>query len=558
MKKYVIVGGVAGGATTAARLRRLDEEAEIIMVEKGGYISYANCGLPYYIGKTISERKKLFLQTPESFFARFKVDVRIHSEVTSVNPSEKTVTIKSEKGEYTESYDKLILSPGAIAIVPPLEGIDSEGIFTLRNVEDTDRVFSYLENNNIKKAVVIGAGFIGLEMAENLHDRGIEVTVAEALDQVMAPLDFEMASLIHEHLREKGIGLSLSDPISGFSREGGSLKVQLKSGRVLESDMAILSIGVKPNSSLAKDAGLNIGERGAIEVDEYLQTSDPHIYALGDVIEFKHPITNETGSSYLAGPANRQGRILADNLVYGHSVKYRGSIGTAIAKVFDLSVAATGVNEKTLKRLGWEYYTSITHSASHAGYYPGATQTSIKLIYTKEGKILGGQVVGKEGVDKRTDMIASVISMGGSVEDLKNLEHSYAPPFSSAKDPVTVAALAAENILRGISSSVTYRELDDLFDDIFLLDVRTAREYGQDHIQGAVNIPVDELRSRIDEIPRDKQIVVYCGVGLRAYVALRQLKQKGFTDTANLSGGIRTYRAARAENLCNENCGSGF
>ncbi|MFA6652041.1 MAG: FAD-dependent oxidoreductase, partial [Bacteroidales bacterium] len=439
--KHLIIGGVAGGATTAARIRRNDENAEIIMFEKGSYISYANCGLPYYIGDVIKDRTKLFVQTPESFGTRFNMKIRINSEVIDIDPEIQQVTVRNEKGEeYTENYDKLLLSPGAYPVKPPLPGIDSEGIFTMRNVDDTDRIKEYVQSHPIRRAVVVGAGFIGLEMAENLHATGAQVAIVEMAEQVMAPIDFSMAGMVHQHLYQKNVALHLNQAVKGFVPLNGpdpAIRVELADGSKIVADIVILSIGVRPETSLAKKAGLKIGKAGGIYVNEFLQTSQPYIYAVGDAIEFPHPVSGEPWLNYLAGPANRQGRIVADNMVFGNKIKYEGSIGTSIAKVFDMTVASTGLPGKKLKQLGIPYLTSTTHSNSHAGYYPNALQMSTKITFDPEsGRLYGGQIVGYEGVDKRIDQLAQIVKRNGTVYDLISLEHAYAPPFSSAKDPV--------------------------------------------------------------------------------------------------------------------------
>ncbi|MFP4691468.1 MAG: FAD-dependent oxidoreductase [Bacteroidales bacterium] len=544
----LIIGGVAGGATTAARLRRNNENAHIIMVERGEHISYANCGLPYYIGGTIAERDSLFVQTPEAFHARFNVDVRVRQEVVSIQPEDKTATIKnlSTGEEYVQDYDKLVLSPGAEPVRPNLPGIDAEGIFTLRNVADTDRIKAYVDKHQIRRAIVVGAGFIGLEMAENLHQLGIFVSIVEMAEQVMTPLDYSMASLVHQHLKTKNVEFFLKDGVSSFNRDENGLSVKLQSGRELQSDLVILSIGVRPDSQLAREAGLELGKTGGIKVNEYLQTSLPDIYAVGDAIEYPNPITGISQITYLAGPANKQGRICADNIVHGNQRKYQGSINTAIAKVFDLTVASTGVSGRTLRKANIRYCSTITHSGSHAGYYPGAIPMSIKIVFDPDsGKLYGGQIVGYEGVDKRIDLISSVIKNGGSIHDLTEIEHAYAPPYSSAKDPVNIAGFAAENIVNGKVKSCSWRELTELDrKDAFLLDVRTPDEYGLGTIGDAVNVPIDELRDRMEEIPRDKRIIVFCGVGHRGYVAARILMQHGFRQVENLNGGTKTYEFA--------------
>ncbi len=548
--KYVIIGGVAGGATAAARIRRNSEHAEVILIEKGDYISYANCGLPYYIGGVIAERDKLLVQTPESFGRRFNIDVRVKSEVVSIDRENKSVEIECRDGHrYTETYDKLLLSPGASPVVPPLPGIKGDGIFTLRNVNDTDAIKNYMTTRGVKKAVVVGAGFIGLEMAENLHESGVEVAVVEMAPQVMAPLDYSMASIIHEHLNQKGIRLFLGRAVTSFSNDNGVTDVNLDNGETLSVDMVILSIGVRPNTSLAVGAGIETGETRGIKVNEYLHTSDENIYAVGDAVEFPNPVTGRPWLNYLAGPANRQARIVADNMVFGDKIRYEGAIGTSIAKVFDLTVAATGVAAKRLKQEGIEYLTATIHPFSHAGYYPGATPMTVKVIFTPDsGRLLGAQIVGYDGVDKRIDQLSQVIKHGGTVEDLVTVEQAYAPPYSSAKDPVAVAGYVAGNILSGKMIPIYWRELQALDKhSVTLIDVRTPEEFAIGAIEGAVNIPVDDLRSRLTEIDRDKPVVVYCGVGLRGYLASNILKQNGFSDVRNLIGGLKTYKAATAE-----------
>lgn len=560
MQKYVIVGGVAGGATTAARLRRMDEKAQIIMFEKGSYISYANCGLPYYIGDVINERDRLFLQTPESFKARLNVDVRVDSEVLAIDRKAKLVKVVNLKTgeEYSESYDKLLLSPGAEPVKPPIPGIEDEAILTLRNVPDTDRIKDYLKDHKVEKAVVVGGGFIGLEMAENLHQLGLAVTIVEMADQVMAPLDFEMAAEVHQHLKDKRVGLLLNDAVAAFKREAGGLVVQMQSGKTLQADLVILSIGVRPDSKLAADAGLDLAINKAILVNSHLQTSDPDIYAVGDAIALPNPITKKTMSTYLAGPANKQGRIAADNMVFGNKESYCGSINTAIAKVFDLTVAATGVSEKALKQEGLPYIASIVHASSHAGYYPDALSLSVKITFEPEsGRLLGGQVLGYDGVDKRIDMLAQTIKREGTVYDLMEIEHAYAPPFSSAKDPVNVAGLVADNIIKGRVRIIHWDEISALdLSQTVLLDVREPEEHALGSIEGAINISVDELRKRLDEVPRGKKLVVFCRSGHRSYFASRILMQNGFNEVYNLSGGYMTYKNANQQQG-NENAFAG-
>ena len=546
--KIIIIGGVAGGATTAARIRRVDETAEIILLEKGKHISYANCGLPYYIGGVIEEREKLFVQTPEAFSTRFRVDVRTENEVIFIDRKKKTVTVRqSSEDTYEESYDKLLISTGASPVRPPLPGIDLPGIFTLRNVTDTDRIKEYINSHSPRKAVVVGAGFIGLEMAENLHAQGAKVSIVEMGNQVMAPIDFSMASLVHQHLMDKGVNLYLEQAVASFEREGKGLKVTFKNGQSISADIVILSIGVRPETSLARAAELTIGPAGGIAVNDYLQTSDEAIYAIGDAIEYRHPITGKPWLNYLAGPANRQGRIVADNIL-GAKIPYEGSIGTSIAKVFDMTVASTGLPGKRLRLEGIDYMSSTIHPASHAGYYPDAMPMSIKITFDKQtGRLYGGQIVGYDGVDKRIDGLALVIKHQGTVYDLMKVEQAYAPPFSSAKDPVAIAGYVAEDMITGKTNPVYWRELRDIeMENKFLLDVRTQDEFALGSLPGAVNIPLDELRDRMSELPKDRMIYTFCAVGLRGYLAYRILTQHGFDKVRNLSGGLKTYRAATA------------
>jgi len=548
--KYVIIGGVAGGATTAARLRRNDESAEIIMFERGDYISYANCGLPYYLGGTIKDREDLFVQTPEKFYDSLHIDVRVQSEVTAINRDEKSIMVRDliKDRQYRESYDKLVLSPGAMAVRPPIPGIGSDGIFTLRNVPDTDQIKSFIDTHKPSRVIIVGAGFIGLEMAENLHIQGVFVTIVEMADQVMNILDYEMAAEVHQHLKTKNVEFYLNDGVDSFERENNLLNVKLKSGRILQTDMVILSIGVRPENELAKKAGLEIGKTNGIVVNRFMQTNDPDIYALGDVIEFENPISGTTGIIPLAGPANKQGRIVADNLVYGNTKSYPGTIATGIAKVFDLTVASTGLPEKALKRLNIPYKAFVIHASDHAGYYPGAIPMTIKVVFApRTGKLLGAQIVGYRGVDKRIDLFATIIGMNGTIWDLQNIEHAYAPPFSSAKDPVNIAGFVAENIFDGKSTHIHWCDLAETHDETGLsskytfLDVRTLEENKQGTIPGSIHIPHTELRERIHEIPRDKPIVIFCAAGLRAYLAERVLMQMDFHEVYNLSGGYQTY-----------------
>ena len=548
--KHLIIGGVAGGATAAARIRRNDEFAEIILLERGKHISYANCGLPYYLGGVIEDRARLFVQTPDSFGKRFHVDVRVENTAVGIDVAGKTVTIRRADGsEYTETYDKLLLSPGASPVKPPLEGMDLEGIFTLRDVADTDRIKHHLKTRKVRQAVVVGAGFIGLEMAENLHHAGAEVSIVQISKQVMSPVDFSIAAQLHHHLAQKGVQLYLEQSVERFEQHDGRIRVCLKSGEILHADMVIMSIGVRPDASLAQAAGITLGETGGIWVSEYLETSAKDVYAVGDAVEFPHPMTGKPWLNYLANPANRQGRIVADNMVFGNTARYEGAIGTAIARVFDLTVATTGLAAKRLTQLGIPYASSHTHSASHAGYFPGSTQMNIKLTFDPEtGKIFGAQAVGCDGVDKRIDLIATYIKAGRTVFDLAELEHCYAPPYSSAKDPVAMAGYVAGNIVTGRMPIVTWREMQAANpNEVTILDVRTREETaGGQVIPGSINIPLDELRERLEDIPKDKPIYIYCGVGLRGYLALRILVQRGFANVKNLSGGYKTYSLATA------------
>lgn len=548
--KYLIVGGVAGGATAAARIRRLTEDAEIVIFDKGEYISYANCGLPYYIGGVIEERDRLFVQTPESFGRRFNIDVRTKNEVTAIDAAAKQVRVRTADGkEYIESYDKLLLSPGASPVVPPLNGIDSEGIFTLRNVSDTDRIKEYMTSHRVKRAVIVGGGFIGLEMAENLKHAGAQVAVVEMASQVMAPIDYSMASHVHEHLLQQGVKLYLEQVVEGFSRENDELTVHLKSGVTLKTDIVLLSIGVKAETNLAQAAGLKLGDMRGIWVDEYLQTSAEDIYAVGDAIEYPHPITGKPWMNFLAGPANRQARIVADNMVLGNKIKYEGSIGTAIAKVFNITIASTGLPAKRLKQLAIPYLSVTIHNGSHAGYYPGSLQMDIKITFSPtDGRLYGAQIVGYDGVDTRINQYALAIKHGATVEDLTKLEHAYAPPFSSAKDPVAISGYVASNILNGKMNPLYWREMLEVdTNKVALIDVRTVEEYASGTIPGAINIPVDDLRDRLSELPTDRPIWLFCGVGLRGYLASNILKARGYKEVRNLIGGITTYNSATAK-----------
>ncbi|MDF2677226.1 MAG: FAD-dependent pyridine nucleotide-disulfide oxidoreductase, partial [Bacillota bacterium] len=551
-KKIVIIGGVAGGATAAARLRRLDESAEIIVFEKGSYISYANCGLPYHIGDVIKERESLLLQTPEAMQKKYNVDVRIDSEVIKIDKENKKISVKKVKTDeiYEESYDNLVISTGSSPLKPPIEGINSPNIFTLWTIPDTDEIKKFIVEKKPKKAIVVGGGFIGLEMAENLHLAGLEVTVAEALDQVMAPVDYEMAQLVQNNMVQNGVKLYLGDGVSKFKSENGKITVTLQSKTELTADLVILSIGVRPNSQLAKEAGLSINQRGGIIVDKYLKTSDPNIYAVGDAIEVEDFIGKDKTMIPLAGPANKQGRICADN-IYGANEEYKGTQGTSVAKVFDLTVASTGVNEKTLKRWGKEegndYLTATISQKSHAGYYPGASELILKLIFSPDGKkIFGAQIVGEESADKRIDTIATAIRLNGSIYDLKELELAYAPPYSSAKDPVNMLGFVAENIIDNKVSLCKWDDLNpsnDIENNKIVLDVREDVERLVFSIPNSVNIPLGELRESLSELNKENEIIVFCAVGVRSYNAARVLMGNGFKNVKVYPGGTNFYKS---------------
>ena len=546
--KYIVIGAVAGGASTAARLRRLDEKAEIIIFEKGEYISYANCGLPYYIGNVITDRNKLFVQTAASFNQRFNIDVRVQTEVIGIDAANKQIEAldQSSGKTYFETYDKLVLSPGAEPIKPPLAGIGLPGIFTLRNVADTDYIKAYADANKTGKAVVVGGGFIGLEMAENLHHLGMQVSVVEMGNQVMAPLDFTMANLVQKHLVHKGIDLHLNSGVTGFEKNNEGIKVLLKDNAFIDADMVILSIGVRPDTRLATQAGIKLGTAKGIWVNEYLQTSDPSIYAVGDAIEFENPITGMSMNTYLAGPANKQGRICANNVHGGNVEVYKGAINTAIVKVFDITVATAGTASKNLKNAGIEHVVSTTHSGSHAGYYPGAQQMSMQLAFSpSNGTLYGAQIVGYEGSDKRIEMLSAVIKRGGNIQELTEIEHAYAPPFSSAKDPVNIAGFVAQNLMSGKMKVLYWDQLASMQNNIELIDVRSETEFNAGHIPHAKNISVDDLRARISELNPEKKTVVYCAVGQRGYLAQQILLQNGFKDVLNLSGGYTTWNGAQ-------------
>ncbi|MFA5293789.1 MAG: CoA-disulfide reductase [Phycisphaerae bacterium] len=546
-KKIVIIGGVAGGASAAARLRRLDENAEIVLFERGKYISFANCGLPYYVGQVIKNRDDLLVQTPKKFKDRFNIDVRVNSEVMGIDRKRKEVNVKDISSEitHTEKYDKLILSPGAEPTRPPIPGINSPRIFTLRSIPNADAISDFISEHNPKRAVVIGGGYIGLEMAENLHKRGMLVAVVEMLDQVMPTLDKEMANLLHEHLHEQSIALWLSDAVTGFRESDSKLFVALKSGMELRCDMAVLAIGVKPEVKLAKESDLELGSTGGIKVNNNLQTSDPDIFAIGDAIEVQHFVLKKPVLIPLAGPANRQGRIVADNIC-GRDVKYKGTQGTAILKVFELTVAMTGATEKDLKKTDMDYEKVYIHPANHVGYYPGAKQMHIKVLFSKpEGRILGVQIVGQDGVDRRIDVFATAIYFGKTVFDLQELELAYAPPYGSGKDPVNMAGFAAANILEGTADIEHFEKLEK---SSFIVDVRSDSEFSGGNVPGAIHIPVDQMRNRLNELPKDKTINLYCSVGIRSYIASRLLRQKGL-DAKSISGGYSTYVARISEKL---------
>lgn len=543
--KIVIVGGVAGGATAAARLRRLDENAQIIMLERGEFISFANCGLPYYIGGEIKEKSRLTVMTPGSFRSKFNVDVRTFSEAVAIDRERKVVSVKNLKtGEiYEESYDKMVLAPGAEPFVPPVEGVKSERVFTLRNIPDTYKIKDFIDNNHPKTAFVVGGGFIGVEIAENLTNAGIEVTLAELSDQVLPPIDFDMAADVQNHMRAKGVRLLLGAGLERIAQKPDGLEITAGGNRY-DADFAVLAIGIRPDSRLAAESGLACNERGGIKVDKTMRTSDPDIYAAGDAVEITDFITGLPVMIPLAGPANKQGRIAADNIC-GIQSEYKGSQGSSIIKVFDLTVAATGLSEKTAKRLGLDYEKSFTYSANHAGYYPGAVNMSIKTVFDKKtGKILGAQLVGYEGTDKRADVFATAIRAGMTAHDLTELELCYAPPYSSAKDPVNMAGYVIENMMEGREQIFHWHDVEGLVrrGDVTLLDTRTAAEYDNGHIDGFINIPLDELRARLGELDKNKPVYLTCQIGLRGYIAARILIQNGF-EAYNLSGGYRLYNA---------------
>ncbi len=546
--KIVIVGGVAGGATAAARLRRLDEEAEILVFERSGYISYANCGLPYYIGGVIRDPEALTLQTPESFWERFRVDMRVLHEVTALHPARKTVSVKNlQSGEaWEESYDKLILSPGAKPTRPALPGADSDKLFPLRTVEDTFRLKDYINAHKPRSAVLVGGGFIGLEVAENLRELGLDVTIVQRPKQLMNPFDPDMAAFIHGEMRRRGVKLALGQSVEGFAEKDGGIDVLLKDEKPLHGDLVVLAIGVSPDTALAKDAGLALGLKNSILVNEHMETSLPDIYAVGDAVQVKHFVSGEDTLLSLAGPANKQGRIAADNICGIPSV-YRGSQGSSVLKVFSMTAASTGLNEQNAKKAGFDTDKIILSPMSHAGYYPGGRLMTMKLVFDRQSfRLLGAQIVGYEGVDKRIDVLATAIHAGMTVPQLKDLDLAYAPPYSSAKDPVNMAGFMAENIQKGLMKQWYLDEADALPRDgsVTLLDTRTAGEFAAGHIPGFRNIPVDELRERLEEIPAGKPVYVICQSGLRSYIAARILMGRGF-DCYNFAGGFRYYDAVR-------------
>ena len=547
-RKTVIIGGVAGGASCAARLRRLDADREIVILERGPYISYANCGLPYHVGDVIKNRSALLLMTPERMWERFRIDVRVQNEVTKIDRVKKTVTVrKTETGEtYEQPYDDLVIATGSSPLRPRIPGIDTPRIKTLWTVPDTDEIRAMVQSGTLRTAAVIGGGFIGLEMAENLHHAGLQVSLIEALDQVMAPVDFEMAQMLHENIRSHGVKLHLSDGVDSFKEQGEQVVVTLKSGTEVTADLVILSIGVRPNSALARDAGLKLNERGGIVVDEHMRTNDPSVYAVGDVIEVEDFVFKGRTMVPLAGPANKQGRIVADVLA-GRDSTYKGTQGSSVAKVFDLTVASTGANEKTLKKRGMEkgadYESLIITQNSHAGYYPGAAPMTLKLLFAPDsGRIFGAQIVGREGVDKRIDTIGVTMRLGGTASDLKDLELAYAPPYSSAKDPVNMAGYVAENIRTGLVRIAPY-DAPMTDPEATLLDVREEAEVMAYAVPNAINIPLGKLRVRMNELDPEKRIIVFCGIGVRAYTAARILDQNGFKNTEVYPGGVRLYQA---------------
>ncbi|MBP3698440.1 MAG: FAD-dependent oxidoreductase [Oscillospiraceae bacterium] len=550
--KVIIVGGVAGGASAAARIRRLDEQAEIIVFERSGYVSYANCGLPYYIGGVITDPAELTLQIPESFFSRFRIDVRVRHEVTDIDTAAKTVTVKKlDSGEvFTENYDKLLLSPGAKPTLPPLAGVEGERIFTLRTVEDTFRIREFVEKNAPKSAVLAGGGFIGLEMAENLRELGLDVTIVQRPRQVMAPLDADMAVQLHKTLERHGVALHLGSSVEGFVHENGEVVTLLKDEEPLRSDMVILAIGVTPDSSLAKKAGLQLGQKGSIVVNDRMETSVPDVYAVGDAVEVRHFVTGKPSLISLAGPANKQGRIAADNICGGNS-RFGGSQGSSVLKLFELTAAVTGINEKMAQAAGIDYEKVVLFPASHATYYPGAKTMTMKVLFERETlRLLGAQIVGYEGVDKRIDVLATAIRLGAKATDLTELDLAYAPPYSSAKDPVNMAGFMIENIATGKVKQFHWHDVPALPRDgsVQLLDTRTVWEYSRGCAEGFVNIPVDELRERLGELDKSKPVYIMCQSGLRSYISSRILTNLGF-DCYNFSGGYGFYAMVTSDRM---------
>ncbi|MEG1981041.1 MAG: FAD-dependent oxidoreductase [Clostridia bacterium] len=548
MKKVVIIGGVAGGATAAARLRRLDEKAEIIMFEKEEYISIANCGLPYYIGGTITDKNELTVQTPASFNARFNIDVRNFSEVLSINAKDKNVLVynKKEDRKYTESYDSLIISTGAKPVIPSLDGIDNKKVFTLRNIPDTYKIKNYITENNLKSACIIGGGYIGIEMAENLKHLGLDVSIVEMSDQIIAPIDYDMASTVHTYIEENGINLMLNTKLLSIKDEDIGVTINLSENREIKADIVILSIGIRPDTSLAKNASIALNDRGYIITDNKMQTSIKDIYAVGDAIEVTEFVTKTKATIALAVPANKEGRVVSDVIDSENYAKegYTGTQGSSILKIFNMTVASTGVNEKTAKRLNLNYDKVFTYSPSHATYYPGATNMTIKTIFEKQtGRILGAQIVGGEGVDKRCDVLATAIRFNGTANDLVNLELCYAPPFSSAKDPVNIVGYVIQNLLENKVKNFHWHDVAELINrkDITLLDVRTKYEFSRGHLDNFINIPLDDIRARIDELPKSKPIYLTCHIGHRGYLASRILTQNGY-EVFNLNGGYRLYK----------------
>ena len=544
--RVLIVGGVAGGATAAARIRRLDENAEITVFERSGYISYANCGLPYYIGDVITDPEELTLQTPESFFSRFRINMKVHHEVTKIHPDQKTISVKNlETGEeFEESYDKLILSPGAKPTQPRIPGVGMEKVFTLRTVEDTFRIKEYISKHQPKSAVLAGGGFIGLELAENLKKLGMDVTIVQRPKQLMNPFDADMASFIHSEIRKHGVKLALGHTVEGFEEKDGGVDILLKDEMPLHADMVVLAIGVTPDTYLAKEAGLKLGIKGSIVVNDRMETSIPDIYAAGDAVQVKQYVTGQDALISLAGPANKQGRIIADNICGGDS-RYTGSQGSSVIKVFDMTAATTGINETNARKAGLDVDTVILSPMSHAGYYPGGKVMTMKVVFEKETyHLLGAQIVGYEGVDKRIDVLAAAIHGKMKATELKDLDLAYAPPYSSAKDPVNMAGFMIDNISKGILKQWHLEDIDPLPRDgsVTLLDVRTVREFGNGHIEGFINIPVDELRERLDESEKDKPVYVICQSGLRSYIGTRILEGNGYT-AYNFAGGFRFYDA---------------